>query len=257
MYKDIFAIDEASFQERKIKNEIAPSFFLNNFNSYCPALEKDFYLRYFIRELLFEVEITEVHEFLEVHFENTKNKVKLAKVIKYKIVPAIDRIVRKANYSQSSNQYFDEIPLEDGFVSTEGVVKNSLYEFDTFYHLTHVNDLKEDLFERKAMILDYLNPEILTKKDKLIWSGKPTHLAFIIGELVENGYIMPPLNKNGDTNFTHLAKQILESFDFKPEIKIPTVDSIRKCANRSEYQGESLLNSFEKNDYSLPHSNRF
>lgn len=257
IYKKVFAVDPISYVQRKKNNEKVPLYHLKNYDQYDPKLEEEFYLKYFLRVLLFEIDILEVIDFLNKQFELSNDPSNLSEIIKYKIIPGIDKIIRNSNFSPWDGTYYNQTPLEDGFALTEDKIKNSKYEFETFYSITMVRGLEEDLKERKSVIHEYLNPALIDKKKRLTWSGKPTHLAFLIGDLVENGYISPPLNKNGDPNFKQLASQILESFSFMPDVKIPTVDSLRKCANRSEVQGQNLKDSFEKNNYSLPHSNLF
>jgi hypothetical protein len=50
------------------------------------------------------------------------------------------------------------------------------------------------------------------KEKKLKWCGKPSHLAFIINELVEKGFIDSPKSK-GDTSYKKLADEVLSAFD--------------------------------------------
>ena len=80
MHQNTFAVDKIEYRERIKGIEEAPKHLLKNFNYYYPKLEKDFYVYSFITELLFEIDVLEVEEFLDVQFENTENIEALKKV---------------------------------------------------------------------------------------------------------------------------------------------------------------------------------
>ncbi|WP_418604598.1 hypothetical protein [Hwangdonia sp.] len=255
MYQNIFAIDEISFQSRKEKKETCPQFILNNYEYYNPKLESDFYLKYFIRELLFDIDILDVNDFLSTHYDNSKNPTKLLNVIRHKILPCIDTIISNAKFSINEGGYYKETKLEDGFVETEGVVKNQRYEYFMFFHITAVNNLEADLKERKVLITNFIensnNIEAFSEVSSLKWIGKPSHLAFIISQLIDEGYIDAPMKNNNEINHTELSRMILKLFSFQ---KPPSKETIRKYLNVNEDKHVSLKNSFINTGFHLPNS---
>jgi hypothetical protein len=253
MYQDAFAIDEILFTERKKTQHQVPNYFLNNYNYYLPKLEKEFYLKYFLRELLFDLDIVEVDEFLDNQYANSKNQGQFIKIITLKVIPAIDNIINNAQTSMSEGGYYEEIKLEDGFIETEGVVKNEKYELRMFYHLTSLQNLEEDLLYRKKLIVDYLaRINALTDNENtnlLKWRGKPAHLAFIISQLIDKRFIDAPIKTNGEINYTELSKQILTSFKLDSN---PKIDTLRKYANPDDEKYQSLLGTFDDKSFKIP-----
>ena len=53
---------------------------------------------------------------------------------------------------------------------------------------------------------------------RIKWSGKKTHIGYILGNLALNGFIDAPKNKNGEINFTTYAKLIKQNFEVE---KVP------------------------------------
>jgi hypothetical protein len=255
MYQNILAIDEISFRDRKEKNEKSPQYILNNFNYYNPKLETDFYLKYFIREILIDIDILEVSDFLYTQVENTKNRDKLVNILRYKVLPSIDKIISNAQLSMSEGGYFNEVKLDDGFIETEGVVKNEKYEYHMFYHIVAVKKLDADLKQRKVLITDFVQKinlsEINSEAPQIKWIGKPSHLAFLISQLIDEGYIDAPIKSNNEINYTKLSRMILHLFSFQEK---PSIETIRKYLNSNDDKHISLKNSFDNSGFHLPNS---
>jgi hypothetical protein len=255
MYQNILAIDEISFRDRKEKNEKSPQYILNNFNYYNPKLETDFYLKYFIRELLIDIDILEVPDFLNTQFENSKNQDTFLNILTYKILPSIDTIILNAQFSLSENGYFNKIELEDGFIETEGIVKNEKYEYHIFYHITAVKKIEADLKQRKVLITDFVekfnHSEIVSEVPRLKWIGKPSHLAFIIRTLVDEGYIESPKQHNKEINVSELSRQILNSFS----VDVGTTENTMKVYTTSENDKYiKLKQNFDNQGFYIPNS---
>ena len=96
-YNDAFAIDNVSYLERKKDKGFTPEKYkLQNHDYHKPKLVKDFYLKYFTRELLLEIDILEVKEFLDYHYINCKNTGLYIDILKCKILPKIDELIDNA-----------------------------------------------------------------------------------------------------------------------------------------------------------------
>ncbi len=255
MYKDIFTIDNVLFKERKEKKESVPKYVLKNFNYYQPKLEKEFYLKHFIRELLFDIDILEVEVFLEFQFGNSQYQDEFLKIISLKVLPKIDTIIDHAQASFTGHGYYNEIPLEDDFVKTEGVIKNPNYDDSMFYHLTALGHLHNDLAQRKIIISEYVatihrsrnnnNPDLLK------WRGKLSHLAFLTRQLVDQGYIEAPTGNDKEINLSALTRNVMASFNCEKELNFNTIRSFLNSASDRYFK---LNENFEKEGFSLPDS---
>lgn len=256
MYHKFFALDSIIYKKRKLQNEKTPKYFLKNFTYYLPKLEEDFYLNYFIRDLLFDIDILKIEDFLSTQFEHSENIEGLFRIVQRKVIPRIDKIVDNASFDVTGSMgYYNEKKLKDGFVETEGVIKNEKYDFNLFYHLTKVSSLKNELGERKKIVSEFLvnvksaNNNLENKILK--WIGKPSHLAFIIGSLVEQGYIDPPLKKNKEINLTELSRQIQSSFI----IDVGTTENtLRVYLNPETDKHFKLKQNFDKESFKIPNS---
>jgi hypothetical protein len=255
MYQNIFAIDEISFLKRKEKKEKCPEYFLNNFNYYYPKLEENFYLKYFIRELLFDIDILYVDEFLDVQFENSKNPDKLLKIITLKVIPAIDNIINNNKFMISEGGYYNEIRLDDGFIETEGIIKKENYEYSSFYHITALGNLTEDLKQRRAIVCKYVENIVAiknnTNQNLITWSGKVSYLAFLIRNLVDEGYISPPKKKNKEINLSELSRQILASFQI---VDGTTDNTLRVYLDSEHHKHIDIKKKFNNQGFHLPDS---
>ncbi|WP_157491958.1 hypothetical protein [Gelidibacter mesophilus] len=246
-----------SFKDRKLAKENLHRFALYNYLEFEPKLEKDFYYRYFLRELLYEIDILEVEGFLDYHFNNCQNQQLFISLLNLKVLPSIDVIIENAQFSYSDGGYFKEINLEDGFVLTEDVIKNQLYEFTTFFHLTLINSLKPDLAARKSIINGFLFKckELQNNKNPslLRWVGKPSHLAFFIRQFIDEGYIECPKNSSNEDNLSELSRQIMASFTSD---KLLRFNSLKPYVDSNTDLYYNLQENFNEQEYSLPNSGR-
>src|SRR5690606_20093953 len=196
-------------ERKKESNYEASKFQLKNFDYYEPKLVDDFYLKYFTRELLIEIDILDLKDFLQYHLEESENNSKYFSILEYKILPKIEEIVEYAQPSLEGGGYHDETKLEDGFVESEGIVHNSKYDYDSINHYVAFNNLQNDIKKRAKIINSFYSKHNQNiRVDALKWNGKPTHLAYIISQLVNEGYIDAPLKSDGEINYTELSKQI-------------------------------------------------
>jgi hypothetical protein len=85
-------------------------------------------------------------------------------------------------------------------------------------------------------------------KEKIKWIGKPSQLGFIIGKLVELGYIDAPKRINGETNFTQFAKQVKNTFDVDT-----TESTLSKYLNLESEKGQETNRKFNENGFDIPH----
>jgi hypothetical protein len=84
---------------------------------------------------------------------------------------------------------------------------------------------------------------------KLNWTGKKAHLGFIMGTLVDLGYIQAPEKSNGEINYSELARIILNLFDCDS-----TPGSLSKYLNITSDKSEEVSRNFAKNGFNIPHS---
>lgn len=255
MYKKIFAIDEIPLKERgNLKVETNP-YLLKNYFFLGPKLDKEFYYNYYVRKILFDLDVMELDDFITFQFENSDNPERMLKLLELKILPDIDKIISNAVVTGIALKYRDEIELGYGCVETNGVIKNKQYDFQVFYALTAANKLNENLKQRKTILRQTIDriEKLYTEEnpDKLRWIGKPSHLALIIQTLVDEGYIAAPKANNHEVNKTHLARQIINSFSSKENL---TNRNLRKFLSFDDIDGEKLRESFNNNGLYIPNS---
>lgn len=101
--------------------------------------------------------------------------------------------------------------------------------------LTKIQKIVNDLKEEKQV-----NPRIK-------WSGKKTHIGYILGNLALNGFIDAPKNKNGEINFTAFAKLIKQNFDVDVD-----QDTLRKYLNPEDDKYEENKKSFDNAKFNIP-----
>lgn len=255
MYKDVFTIDDIFYKDRKENPASVPKYVLKNFSYYEPKLEEEFYLKHFIRSLLFDIDILEVKTFLDFQFGNSKHQDEFLDIITLKTLPKIDTIIDHAQASFTGNAYYNEIPLEDDFVETEGVIKNPDYDDDMFYHLTALGRLRNDLAQRKIIISDYIATMHRSRNNNnpglLKWKGKPSHLAFLIRQLVDQDYIEAPIGNDKEINLSALTRNVMASFNCEKELNFNTIRSFLNSASDRYFK---LNENFEKEGFHLPDS---
>jgi hypothetical protein len=254
-YNEAFAIDDISYLARKKEVDFTPTKYqLLNYDYYKPKLVSDFYLKYFTRELLFEIDILEVEEFLQYHYEYCDNPDLYFKVLNFKITPKIDELVENAQASLEVGGYYNQTKLDDGFVESEGVVHNPSYDYPLMLHQINACRLNNDIKKRAEIINEFLKSVQLIDKNlnALVWKGKTAHLAYIISKLVGEGYIEAPVKQNGEINYTELSRQIQKSFNF--DSKTPSPDSLRRYSSVDDERYKEIDIKFTLSGFNIPNS---
>ena len=133
--------------------------------------------------------------------------------------------------------------------------------FEIYYYnlrLEILSILPMSLFTITSSLVNILNNKIeevreeieAEKSDelKLKWSGKPSQLGYIIGQLAQLGYIEPPKRDNGEINFTQFSKDILRIF--KTET---TQGTLSAYLNINNEKSQETHRNFEKAKFNIPH----
>ncbi|WP_299101984.1 hypothetical protein [uncultured Winogradskyella sp.] len=254
-YKDVFAIDSIAYNKRETKrNKDEAIYQLNNYNYYEPKLDDDFYLKYFTHQLLLVTDIMELEEFLEYHYNNCNHNENYVQLLDLKVLPKIEELIENAQVNLGGRGYFEENILDDGFVETEGVIKNWNYDYPYMLHYVAAMNLQKDLVKRFSIILGFLKDldSSSEKQSGLIWKGKPSHLAFFIAQFIQEGYIDPPRKRDGDINNQELSKIILNSFKVEP--MRPSIETLKKYCNTDSERYVKLKERFSKSEFHLPNS---
>ncbi|MCR1025752.1 hypothetical protein NQT66_13095 [Cellulophaga baltica] len=255
MFQNIFAIDSVQFS----KNENDKTkYLLNNYNQFLPKLKGDFYLRYFTKEILFDIDILEVNDFLNFQFEHTENTDKLIDILKLKVLPTTQSLIDNAYLSDYPGPYSNEKSLDYGFIETNGVILNDTYEDRVLFGSAKQLGKKEDLIQRKEIISLYINEIIGLDGNKnierLSWHGNLSHLALIIRELIEHGYIDPPLRGDDEINTTQLSKLLLKAFRFDKNINTDSNETLRRYLNPDYEKSIALRKKFVEQGFHIPNS---
>ncbi|WP_047549050.1 hypothetical protein [Psychroserpens sp. Hel_I_66] len=252
-YKEAFAIDEKSYSLRKKNNEVTPECSLKNYDYYEPKLEEDFYLRYFIKEILFNVPINNLNDFIVFQYNNCKSPDDFLGVLENEVIPILYDIIENARLSMTGGQYYNQMALEDGFIETEGVIKHYEYELFHFYHLVAFHRNKNQISRRIVIVKNFFEEITAIEENKIIaplkWIAGPAQLGYIISALVQKGYVDPPLKSNGTVNFTQLAKDVLTTFHMKDH---NSVDSLRGYLNPNTYKHIEIQKHFNNHGFTLP-----
>lgn len=255
LYKDAFAMDNIQYNKRhKVEEKEEIKHQLCNFDYYEPKLIGDFYLKYFIYRLLFATDILELKDFLEYHNDYCDNPEKYYMLLELKVIPKIEEIIDTAQLNPYGRGYFEEKELSDGFVETEGVIKNWDYDYPHMLHYVAALNLQKDLEKRVDIISYFVNGinNASVNHSGLNWKGKPSHLAFFIAQFIEEGYIDPPRKRDGDINNQELSKMILNSF--RVETMKPSVETLKKYSNTDSERYIKLNERFKESDFFLPNS---
>ncbi|WP_191858482.1 hypothetical protein [Hanstruepera ponticola] len=254
-YNDAFAIDNVSYLERKKDKGFTPEKYkLQNHDYHKPKLVKDFYLKYFTKELLFEIDILEVKEFLQYHYDYCDNPDLYFKVLDLKIVTKIDELTEFAQASFEGGEMYNEIKLEDGFVENEGFIDHKMYCYSLMSHITAFSNLQSDLTKRKKIIESFI--ELFRVKENappkpLKWVAGPASLAIIIRELIDKGYMEADRHR-GEINCSKLSRDLLKAFDLKADNPEKTLEIYLSNGNKRHADAKA---KFDRMDFFIPDVN--
>jgi len=104
-----------------------------------------------------------------------------------------------------------------------------------------------ELIKIQNMIVDIRESKEINPKIK--WTGKRTHIGFVLGTLAQNGYLDAPKGKNGEINYTAFAKLIRQNFEVEG-----TEDTLRKYLNPDDEKFIESQKTFDKEGFKIPHS---
>lgn len=118
-----------------------------------------------------------------------------------------------------------------------------------------VEDIQKDFYTyayhlEVLKVIEFIENQhhsLINNEDKIKWIGKPSQLGFIIGKLVEFGYVESPTRTNGETNYTQLAKLVNNTFDVAT-----SPATLSKYLNLESEKGQETARQFEKNKFYLP-----
>ena len=143
-----------------------------------------------------------------------------------------------------------------GYKSDDDKIYEEQYEFIEFvknYYLMDLNLFIKDLIKKISKAVSAKN--IFSAKtnldlhnnEKIKWSGKKTHIGFVLGTLALKGFIDAPKHKNGEINFAAFSRLILENFDVDID-----KESLRKYLNPEEQKFNENFNAFTKANFNIP-----
>ncbi len=249
-YKEAFAVDKKFYKVRKVENGCVPDpFQLNNYDYHEPKLVHDFYLKYFTRKLLIEIDILDVKEFLQYHYNYCDNPDLYFSILELIIIPKIKEITENAELSLDGGDHYNEVKLEDGFVESEGVIHNSHYEYHLMFHITAVNRLQNNLTKRSEIIASFLTEHIDKRAVKpLKWIARPSQLAIVIRELIDKGY-MEADKRGGEINCSSLSRDLMQAFSIEDCDSPKTIEIYLSNGSKRYTQAKT---SFDKADFFIP-----
>lgn len=251
-YKTIFAIENGL--KDSVGND-SNGYMLKNYDHLGEKLISDFYLKYFIREILFEIDVLEVKDYIDYHFSNSSRPSSFIDLLRLKVVPKIDYILQYMEPDLDGCSYSEWKQPEDGFVENDVEIFKPIFEDATLLHYAYTVRAGSDLKLRKEIIEEYLNEIQLVGKNTseggLKWKGKPSHLAIIIKKFVNEGYIEAPRDRGGDINISALARSIKRSFVSDEELSINT---LMNYLSEMEEKNKGLMKKFENEGFNIPNS---
>ncbi|NNF85109.1 MAG: hypothetical protein HKM26_01055 [Winogradskyella sp.] len=250
-YKDVFKFSnvEKGNNEYSLKDY---DYVIDKYSNKNFKFEEDFYLRVFLKKLLFDTDIVELEDFLEFQFNSSNSPIIYLKLLDRKIVPKTKEIIKKAQFSPAEVGYFNETKLIDGFIETEGVIKKWEYDYAFFLHSVYVRNLKEDLEKRIEIVEEFIKKfgSGMINENLLTWKGKPSHLAYFISQFIEEGYIEAPKKDNGDINLQSLSNMLFNSFNFPMRPSAETFIKYGNIDNQNKYY--KLNKRFNDNGFHIP-----
>lgn len=257
-YKEVFIVNKP---ENKSYENIPENFILENYNQYGAKLDSEFYLKYFLHKASIEIDILELNDFFQFHYDNCLSPDNFLKVLNLKLIPKMFQISETKEFNMVTQLNNDEIELENNFYSFNGIVFNRTYEVDSIVNNIILNKTSFEFFERKK-ILEAFIKEIessykTNNESPIKWIAGPAQLGYIISQLVAKKYIEAPINtmgkSKGDINNSQLAKDILKAF-YMPSHK--SVESLKLYLNPNNYKNVEIGKHFDHNGFNLPYNDK-
>lgn len=256
LYKDLIAIDSVpNHKKNNDVSDIANKYQLNNYSYYESKFLDDFYLKYYIHKLLFETDIMDLMDFIKYHYINCGNPEKHIKLLDFKVVPKIEEIIENAQIDMNPGRNYKVKELDEGFFETDsGVILHRKYDYSFMQHYVAALHLQKDLAKRVSIINDFIEVRQNRRlgQEQLIWTGKPSHLAYFVAKFIEEGYIEPPRKGDGDINNKELSNVIHSTFRF--ESNKPSLETLNKYGNVDTDKYNKLNERFSNHGFHLPHS---
>lgn len=249
-YKDAFAIDSVHYNKRdKDTDKDEAKHQLCNYGYYEPKLIEDFYLKYFIYQLLFTTDIMELKDFLEYHYDYCDNPEKYYMLLDLKVVPKIEEIIDTATFNPHGRGYFEEKKLSDGFIETEGIIKKWGYDYPHMLHLTAAKNLQKDLIKRVQIINVFIEAyEDNARVRPLKWIAGPSQLAIIVRELIDKGY-MDAEKTRGEINSSRLSRELFNVFSINECDSPKSIEIYLSPSNKRHISAKAV---FDKSGFSIP-----
>lgn len=245
-YEDAFAIDDLPSLDQEKKDY---KFNLKNYSIYEPKLVDDFYLKYFIRLLLFETRILELRGFLKHHYDYCNDPELYYSVLDFEVIPKIEEIIDHAQVHLEGRGYNNELKLEDGFTESDGVIQNYDLDYPLMLHQTCFNRKQKEFAKRVEIInnfiLDYKGEKV---KRPLKWIAGPSQLAIIIRELIDKGYMTADSNR-GEINNSQLSRELFKAFSIN-DCDTPKSIEIYLSPNNKKYI--KAKETFNKLGFEIP-----
>ncbi|MGS2725263.1 hypothetical protein ACU8DI_01550 [Psychroserpens sp. BH13MA-6] len=250
-FKSAFVISDENDDSNSGANCPNSTHGLNNYNHYEPKLPKDFYLNYFIHDLLFVVDIMELQDFLTYHLDNVENPLVFCKLLDLKVIPTMKSVVENAEVNWNGRNS-DEIELEDGFYELNNIVTRFGYAYRDMCHKAGLYQPRQELVKKieEAELFLKNNYSAQSNFNRLRWDGENSHLSYIISELVNQGFIEPPRQNSGEINYSELCRQIKTSFNLTKDFNI---GAQRKFASPDNEKYQGLDYKFKNENFHIPY----
>lgn len=248
-FKNALAIASRNNSEDSNPKDEFSAFRLRNCDHHEPKLPKDFYLNYFIHDLLFVVDIMELQDYLTYHLDNVENPMIFCKLLDLKVIPTMKSVVENAEVNWNGRNS-DEIELEDGFYELNNIITRFGYSYSDMCHIAGFYQPRQELVKKIEEVELFLknNYSAQSNFNRLKWDGENSHLTYIISELVNQQFIDPPL-KNGEINYSELCRQIKNSFSLK---KTLNVESQRRFASPNNDKYQDIEAKFKSEKFYIP-----
>ena len=248
-YKDVFAYTDLDYYSQN-KKQIQKDYSLKEYKAYEPKLKEDFYLRYFIFKILFEIDILDYEDFLDFHSNNCKDSIKFIKVLDRKVVPQIEEIIENAmpNFVADGNP--NGTYLGDGFYEDEQRIIKYDYDIQSMYKVIRGKTFVAKYKKKLEVINIYISNVNRTKDfEKIKWIGGVSRMGVIFRELYEMQYIEAEVLDNGELNSSAFARKLFKVFDIKESKTWNTLSTYLRIDSQKYKETKREL---DKNDFNIP-----